>query len=436
MSLASMQARAEHHDQLATAADHTAQGLSNLRAPGAPIAAAMNARVTETTTQIGQQVRAVASGLRDSGAGVRASSETLSQTDDSVRLAFERFQIDSDPPHVGSTPVPTTTAGAGPRSSPPVTRPIALPDAPSFSRTRVSPPPSSPSSTELSSVDSLSHEVGDLHLSDAAGPSDAGRKRPRDDDGDDSQTQPLSKRRPRREAAQHPPGFYNVDGARPTRRSHYSGPISRSNFTAATQQAVPINPGQHRRHVIPNHHIVDAFNSWYRSQAESSTPAQQRDLARWLQESERQMNNHTANLWAGDGRDNSAAGSLSGNLDDAATQIERGGLTGGLAYVTAVPRGGFELQRQQELAEPGLDAMRNNPDPVDAAATTRDMADSADIDWPGGTTQQFQQYMDVYHRLSSIRNTPDQYSRAEVQQLINDFMNLPRPGTGPGPSGS
>ncbi|TWP42926.1 hypothetical protein FKR81_42935 [Lentzea tibetensis] len=228
-------------------------------------------------------------------------------------------------------------------------------------------------------------------------------------------------------------------------------PVKRSAFLAATDGARPLPPMQggrqlfHKRHIIPSHLMRDAFNSWvnyHYPPGHVGRAGMVKDLQLW----EKRMFNHVSNVWVGRGNTNSAAGFLSTGFSDAADHVDIAHRhVYGHDVAKAVrydPRVAVETQKR--LAKPVLkyfdpsvdhsgaswaedDSHPWKPPQATVAEILRDASSSADFDWPGGTREQFEQYMDVYLKLGDIALAPDTYSLSDLQSVRDEFLALPEP---------
>ncbi|TWP44019.1 hypothetical protein FKR81_41795 [Lentzea tibetensis] len=226
----------------------------------------------------------------------------------------------------------------------------------------------------------------------------------------------------------------------PNRRDEIE-PVKRSAFSTATDRARPLPEMQggrqlfHKRHIIPSHQMRDTLNSWVNYHYPSGHHGRA-ERVRELQAWEKQMFNHVPNLWVGRGNTNSAAGFLSKAFSNAADHVDnaRRHLNGqevvrSVQYSTIV-----RLDIQKELAKPVLNYLATDRSTANDLRTVRDASEflseassSADIDWPGGTRDQYERYMDVYLKLRDVALAPDTYSYADLRNLRDEFLDLPEP---------
>jgi hypothetical protein len=103
-------------------------------------------------------------------------------------------------------------------------------------------------------------------------------------------------------------------------RSHWTtNPLGRATFTTRVQQQLPVQEGEHRRHVIPSHILgqatarstsplaeINKFNERWSGQASESEDARATSY--------RILHNNLGNLWIGGGGENSAIGFIQSTM--------------------------------------------------------------------------------------------------------------------------
>ncbi|TWP44961.1 hypothetical protein FKR81_40475 [Lentzea tibetensis] len=230
-------------------------------------------------------------------------------------------------------------------------------------------------------------------------------------------------------------------------------PIKRSNFLSETEKARPLPRMQggkqlfHKRHIIPSHQIRDTFKSWVNYHHPPGHDGRA-DMVKELQAWEKQMFNHVPNLWVGRGNTNSAAGFLSRTFSDAADYVDDTPhhVTGSEAVKAVEYNRRAHFNTQEELAEPILEYLNPSKDRSTGTSSARDdtklywmapewsaseflndASSSADFDWPGGTREQYEQFMDVYLQLRNVALAPNTYSLSDLTNLRNKFLNLREP---------
>lgn len=200
--------------------------------------------------------------------------------------------------------------------------------------------------------------------------------------------------------------------------------FARGPFQSATQTAIPVQSGDHRRHIISFHLMRQALEGW--CNANGVDHGTRSNLAQMLQV----MNNYIPNLHPGNGAVNTAIGMFTNNAartvnaQNFGTPQELGERLGNYR--------GFQVQTQHELIDPVLAAF-NTSDVISGhmeAATTFafGLVDSTDFDWPeGANPAHWQAWESVYQLLLSLQKRATEWPVDGVNRVINMFLSLPDP---------
>lgn len=213
----------------------------------------------------------------------------------------------------------------------------------------------------------------------------------------------------------------------PDKRDHSR--LERHPFTGATQAAVPVASGQHRRHIISNHLMKLAIDKWQAAHpSEMTKPAAQALLD--------DLNNYIPNLIPGPGVPNSAIGMLTNR----ATGVLRGAamvkpmppqhFAANVAATMGQPTG-FQQQAQSELVDPVLAAFGEEQTaqfPGRTMSLLRGIRDSTDFDWPeGANASLYEDWIAVYNNFNSVKDNPDGWTKEYFNELIARFKSLKKP---------
>lgn len=206
------------------------------------------------------------------------------------------------------------------------------------------------------------------------------------------------------------------------KRKKKADDLRRKGFSSTTRRRVQLKHGEHRRHIISHHTMMNGLKSWRRAQRGQgglSTLELQAMLDR--------MNNHTSNLIPGRGDVNSAIGMISHQVESSDFE---GSTPQDIHSSLSRPRG-FQQQTQRELMEGVLEPFQRDPtissSPSEAEEFAKDIGDSTDFDWPGGTQQEFQEWSRMRQRFIDLQENPGSLDAAGVQNLHDDFLRLSRP---------
>ena len=200
--------------------------------------------------------------------------------------------------------------------------------------------------------------------------------------------------------------------------------FARGDFAAQTKSAIPVERGDHRRHIISFHLMRQALEGW--CDANRVDAYTRSSVADHLQ----LMNNYMQNLHPGNGEVNTAIGMFTNNASRTIaaghfqTPQELGQRLGTFK--------GFQIQTQHQLIDPVLAAF-NTADIVSGcmqAAVTfgHGLVDSTDFDWPAGAKPQYWQvWEEMYLVFLQIRKNPTQWTLEYLARAIDTFLTLPDP---------
>ncbi|NKQ56990.1 type IV secretion protein Rhs [Amycolatopsis sp. K13G38] len=249
-----------------------------------------------------------------------------------------------------------------------------------------------------------------------------GNKRKRDDDGDGASSSKKPKKDP--------------------------GPWDRSSFSQDTlnkikeQKNDPNNPhykgntdggGTHARHIISFQTMRDSLKNWVEHQPKADQDA----LTAKYSDELYKMNSKIENLPLGPGKPNTAIGSVVNHFEDGIGKRMNEGSTpsdafkGGSGYIKDIrPEYGDPIMRPADNFGPGGTGLERDPDGLGRDSFMNDMRDSADMDWPGGTKEEFEKWNGVRLEISDIGKHPENYTPAQVDDVIKKFHDLQAPSGG------
>lgn len=200
----------------------------------------------------------------------------------------------------------------------------------------------------------------------------------------------------------------------------------RTGFFPETLKAVDIDPGEHRRHIIPNSLMKDAINNWNAvHNAWSKITCQE-----WLD----RLNNHLPNLIPGEGVANMASGGIMHQGHKLESKIS--GMTDMTAIASAAvseyPKvtafGGTSLAR--ELVDDVVDTVSSFTTSEAMKEFVSDMGHSGGFDWPtpdDSSSGLFGVWLSVYNGFVYMRDHPGSVSQEGALGLFIRFLTLPAP---------
>ncbi|MFD2471558.1 RHS repeat-associated core domain-containing protein [Amycolatopsis silviterrae] len=192
-----------------------------------------------------------------------------------------------------------------------------------------------------------------------------------------------------------------------------------------------------QRHIISFQKMRDGLKNWVHEQPVEKQSA----LTKKYGEDELpKLHNEPKNLPLGPQHTNAGIGGVStriGNIED--------GIAGKLKVgkndkiTTENPKwpsdsldksGGYKHKDHPELDKNwrpiGQQADRIT-DPKEMNRATRDIGDSADFDWPGGTKDEFEKWHKSFNDFTDLKENPKNYTEKDVDDMIKRFHDLPSP---------
>ncbi len=200
--------------------------------------------------------------------------------------------------------------------------------------------------------------------------------------------------------------------------------VIRRRFLKSTRKALDIGDKEHRRHIIPSHQFRHTNNSWLKAYYPPSH-LQRTQTAQLLRGWQDALDNNLVNLWIGDAKANTAAGTLARGMPDVLRKVRTTQLSGERASGTIHGQVMDEAHRKDVKAVTNL--LRGKTDPVDVHDLATDLYFSVDFDWPGGTREQFLQWTGAYLRLREAMRNPRDYPVSTFQKLLVEVYSLPKP---------
>ena len=210
--------------------------------------------------------------------------------------------------------------------------------------------------------------------------------------------------------------------ARPRRKTEV---LKRPPFSAEVKREVAIKPGEHRRHIIPNHLMRHMLKNWWdvHKDDDEGENTSVKDLEKILKD----MNNYIPNLIPGDGASNSAIGMLSTAIGGRLEEIKEGELSASEIADQLSHYQGFVQWKQKELMRGVLRAFKKDDEIKSSAAERVEVAEdvhfSTDFDWPGG--QNWDVWFASYQRMKEIEAKPGAVSYSDLMKAVREFGSLP-----------
>ena len=235
------------------------------------------------------------------------------------------------------------------------------------------------------------------------------------------------------------------DGGPAAKKKKEPGPWDRSDFNSATKNAIkkqkedPNSPfynsggDSHARHIISFQTMRDSLKNWVEHQPKADQAALTDKYTGELDK----MNNKIENLPLGPGKPNTSIGSVVNNFDNIQKRMD-GDYTPGSSEKNKTPfehtpsqafdkSSGYIKEIKGEYADPIVKAADNMPNSADSKAFMQDVKYSADMDWPGGTKEEFEKWDDVRRDIANIGNNPGKYTQQQVDDIIQRFHDLEAP---------
>lgn len=218
--------------------------------------------------------------------------------------------------------------------------------------------------------------------------------------------------------------------------SGYSGGkrkyVERNAFSHGLNKSIEVRRGQHRRHIISNHLMIQAINAWIDTHGTGA-----RSTEEW-QEIADSMNENHANLHPGPGPANSAIGmftNAAGTKRARASTLSSSMPSPEFASTLAASFGkytGFQQAEQGRLVGPALEPLRQDLELIGssraALAYGRDLQDSTDFDWPEGADPGLRRaWEEAYRMFWNVINSPGGFTLEEMDEVIKIFMRLEDP---------
>ncbi len=226
-------------------------------------------------------------------------------------------------------------------------------------------------------------------------------------------------------------------------------PIKRVKRLAAVDQAIGRKKGEDGRHIIPSHLFRDVLNNWINHHYPLGHPDRLAQIT-LLQAKQKTFDNFGNNLVPGHAATNRAMGALAQVLTKAATttvptEDNPSGPTVDNVLNIINREGRFRFRHTQRqligivtdpqsgrvssAVEDPLAVLRGIPDPVGRHKYLLDLAASTDFDWPGGTTEEWQQWKTAYLALTTAAANPEEYDYDQLTTLLDTVLTLPKPDT-------
>lgn len=206
-------------------------------------------------------------------------------------------------------------------------------------------------------------------------------------------------------------------------RSLQAAALVRHNFSTDTKHEVLVGKGEHRRHIIPNHLMKQALQAW--KDTHSGTPLSE------LQSLLDDMNDYVPNLHPGDGVQNSAMGMISTWAPKKLDNVDVGTATSADVKAAFAKPTGFFQAHQTTMLAPVVSAFGTDPtlssSSTSAVAFGKNIVDSTDFDWPGGTTPEFEAWNESYNAFLSLKKNAAAYDKAGMLKVCAAFMKLKAP---------
>jgi len=199
----------------------------------------------------------------------------------------------------------------------------------------------------------------------------------------------------------------------------------RTPFSGEVKSSITLEPGEHRRHIIPNHLMKHMFQRWWN--AHKNDEEGELTSFRELQGILKDMNNYMPNLVPGEGAANTAIGMLATAIGGALKDIQDSKLSAKEIAAKLSKYRGFAQWKQEELMEGVLLVFAKDKE-VKASAEERielagDIHGSVDFDWPGG--KHWDLWFGTYERFKEIEESPEDFDHAELMAAVNKFESLP-----------
>ncbi len=199
--------------------------------------------------------------------------------------------------------------------------------------------------------------------------------------------------------------------------------IAREQFLSSTTDAIPVEDGENRRHIVPSHQFREVHNSWLKAHYPPShlQRSQAAELVRGWQVA---LDNHLANLWVGDEEANVIAGRLARRLPGAVAWIRSEGRYGAQAVHAVRKKVGVRETELLAALDATWEAIAETDNAETAARLVEDIWFSVDFDWPGGSKEQFVKWTDAYIELRRIARDPLAYPPARLQEKLDAFHKM------------
>ncbi|MFF0148180.1 RHS repeat-associated protein [Amycolatopsis sulphurea] len=199
------------------------------------------------------------------------------------------------------------------------------------------------------------------------------------------------------------------------------------------------------RHIISFQTMRDNLQKWVNHHYPPGHPERDKMYNEKYPEVLKQLNSKKENLPIGEGTTNSSLGAIVKNFPVVEKRVDGTYTPSGKPHPDppmnpekALDKsGGYSKPLKGEFAKPIYDAFPNSKGfsgeyrhfetPEQQRPLLNDIRDSADFDWPGGKSQQFEDWSSSFREFNQIGQHPERFGPEDLDGVIDRFMNLKAP---------
>ena len=206
------------------------------------------------------------------------------------------------------------------------------------------------------------------------------------------------------------------------RKHNKKSSLKRPAFSRKVRNTLPLQVGEHRRHIIPYYLLRDTVLSWWNehNDKEEGKKTNYGKITTLISK----LNSNTSNLLIGSGIDNTEI-----NVVDRSLSKQRSLLENEKFSSTSIHKAfsGKTVSKRLSFIEKTFikDPKLSSPD--ESLILLDDVIFNNRFDWPGGKTEEFVDWRDEYKMFHHLKKYPESCTHEQLLEICGNFLKMKKP---------